>query len=39
MYKFYQEQPENSWASHPIRGEKGGEDEKQPVDKTSCIGL
>ena len=29
MYKFYQEQPENSWASHPIRGEKGDEDEKK----------
>ena len=29
MYKFYQEQPENNWASHPIRGEKGDEDEKK----------
>ena len=28
MYKFYQEQPENSWASHPIRGGKDVDEKK-----------
>lgn len=28
MYKFYQEQPENSWACHPIRGGKDVDEKK-----------
>ena len=30
MYKFYQEQPENSWACHPIRGRKDDDEKKNP---------
>ena len=28
MHKFYQEQPENSWACHPIRGGKDVDEKK-----------
>ena len=35
MYKFYQEQPENSWAYHPLRDEKSDAEEKKDLGGNS----
>ena len=34
MYKFYQEQPENSLACHPIRGGKDDEEKNSGSNST-----